>query len=231
MKKTIIIAAAIIILAGGGFYFFNHEAVAPTVNDIGNEAVAPGGLVVKDSIFSWLKKGKGVECTIDAEEGKITVMALGDKIRMEGLSMLPEKTDAESSTFLSDGNFVYVWNGMEGIKLDMQKMNEISGQAPGSGENQYSWENMAQEWDKAKVTYDCQEKKLSDDLFTVPDDVAFVDWTEMMNNAAEMSGSLQASTTGEEASNTDQTNGAAGNVDTQAIKKMMEDAQNQAPTE
>ncbi|MEA3398396.1 MAG: hypothetical protein U9R06_01490 [Patescibacteria group bacterium] len=220
MKKTIIIVAAIIILGGGGFYFLNQQQADPSAPDLLEKS---GGLVVKDSLFSWLKKGVGVECAINAEEGDIKLFAAGNKVRMDGVAMMAGNKNAEPGVFLTDGDFVYIWSGTEGIKMDMKKMQELAGEEEAQNVNQYSWENMAQEWDAAQVNYDCKEKRLADSVFNVPEEVAFVDWTEMMSGVMEMGEKIQASTGEGEDANPEDMEKMMEDMNMEDMRAMMED--------
>jgi hypothetical protein len=46
-------------------------------------------------------------------------------------------------------------------------------------------------WEDAGFEYNCEEKRLSDDLFTAPNDVNFTDWTETMQNLQQIGQQMQ----------------------------------------
>ena len=188
-KKSIIIILAIIILGGAGFYIALKQGVDETEKDMNK--------FKGTNLLEWLQSGKGVKCTVYSEDGTVTIQAKGGNVRVDGFSYAaPGSTDGEEGkgTSLTVGDMFYMWSGQQGTKINKKKMEEIAEK----GEEQeeiadYSWEDMADDWQDQKVTHDCRETSISDDIFTPPSDVEFKDITKMMEDMKEISNKLEES--------------------------------------
>lgn len=153
------------------------------------------------SLSDWFKNGKGVRCVIETPQGEVIISAKGKQVRMDGIAYVdmanpvnPE--DMQNGVSLTDAEWVYMWNGKNGIKMNIEEMNKMSNEA-GAGEKinpeDYSWESWISDQEAVGVNYECKEENLSDNVFQVPNDVEFKDLGEMMKSLNSLSNDFQGS--------------------------------------
>ncbi len=210
MKKIVIIGLTItFILSGCG-----------TKKNITKEPEAKKAkLPVKEaSLMTWLTKGKSVICDIELPAGKITVMSKNQKVLMSGMPMPdPESPGKTAKGYsLSDSEWMYMWSGKRGTKMNLQKLKEMDNNNE-TEVGQKTWQDNIKEWEKGEVKYNCRQEDLPDDKFTPPIDVKFVDMTEMLSNMQDMGKQLQTN-------NNNQTPDFE-NVDIEALKRQAEEMQ------
>lgn len=192
MKKVIIIIIAVIILGAGGYYIYNQAQsgpAGPTVKT--DESKEAKGLKVNanNTLLGWLKRGKGVKCTVQAEEGEMVVQTKNNKVRIDGMAGMmgqSEEKSEEPGAMISDGEWVYIWSGDEGMKMNIAAMEESMPQEQKTQAEDYSWENMAKAWQDEEVEYDCKEASIADSAFTPPSNIKFVDFSEFMSGMTEL---------------------------------------------
>ena len=180
---------------------------------------------VYSSLSSWLKSGKGIECKIDSlEGGDITVQVKDKMVRMVGFPYVdmnnPTVEPDMNGTMLTVGDWTYMWAGTSGTKFNTKRMQALAGELgedQDTPSSQEDWEGMIKGWEDSNVDYKCEEKRLSDGLFTAPSDVEFADLTEMMEGFAEMGKQMQEQ----------YGNGDDGEIDMEALKKQAEDLKKQ----
>jgi hypothetical protein len=190
MKKIIIIVVVLIIL-GGGYYFYTTQKEEPVQE---NTSTSGKSLVVKENktLMGWLRRGKAVECTISAPEGQIVAQTKDFKVRIEGEDFYSgEGEEAEKGVFINDGEYVYIWSGMEGMKINIKEMESMADDMS-EEEETYSWTDTVDAWESAEYEYDCQEKNLSDELFIPPQEVNFIDFTDFTKGLGEMTESMES---------------------------------------
>ncbi len=190
MKKTLPFIIVLVLLVGVGIYYVatSKPATAPTAeqgDNTGNQTAADNA-----SLLDWLKGGKSVQCVLSTAEGAMTVMAKNDAIRIEGIPYAFSDNNGQSqpSTSLTLGDWVYYWSGQEGVKYNITAANTTSDDSgmDNSETDNVDWENWAQSMEDEGVSYDCSEKSFSNDLFSPPGDVNFVDLTALSNQAQQL---------------------------------------------
>jgi len=195
-KNTMKKATALILIIT--FSLFLGGCFKKKAPEAQNSASPEDGLTVKENntLMGWLKKGKGVECTVSSPEGNITVKTKDNKVRIDGIPYaFGAAAGAEAinnGVSLTDGDWTYFWSGKEGMKMNNKKMEELSAdleQKKNAEDNQ--WENMVGNWEEDGFNYDCSNKTLLDNIFTPPSDVVFTDLTEMMSGLSEISKDLE----------------------------------------
>lgn len=196
MKKGIIAAAVFIILAGGGYLYYSRNATPKPITE-----APPGekkGLTVleNNTLEGWLKKGKAVECKINSPEGEFTVNAKGENIRIEGMMTAGENNEQidRNGVVLTTADWVYFWTGNKGTKFNNKTIKEKATPEQKKEYEEYDWESMVSNWEKDNVNYDCEEKRLSDDLFTEPKDVTFTDITNLFSGIPEVGNKFEGMT-------------------------------------
>ena len=190
MKKVIISLVAVALVFGLNGCFKKKPVTAPKEEQ---------RKTVYSSLSSWLKSGKGIECKIDSPEGgDITVQVKDKMVRMVGFPYVdmndPATEPDMNGIMLTVGDWTYMWAGSSGTKFNTKRMQELAGEFGEDQDtvsNQEDWEDMIKEWEASDVDYKCEEKRLSDGLFTAPSDVEFADLTAMMEGFAEMGKNLQ----------------------------------------
>lgn len=146
-----------------------------------------------ETLTAWLKSGKGVVCEIKTPEGEITVKSKGDKVRMDGMPWMDLESlgedDITEGSSITDGDWMYMWSGQKGMKMNLKEMAEMSGDVEAESDD-YSWEEWASDQDEMGVGYVCSESKISEDIFTPPSDVEFADWSEFMRGLQSLGESM-----------------------------------------
>jgi len=151
-----------------------------------------GGLKVSDnlSLMDWLKRGKGVECTVSDPQGTVTVRAMEGKVRIDGMQLasMSDGENLESGSSITTEDWMYMWSGKEGTKMDLKRLEELNQDLGGEDEMQEdepdTWQDMVASWEESEINYQCQDVRLGNDVFTPPADVNFVDWTAMIEGFA-----------------------------------------------
>jgi len=193
MKKVFLILI-ILALAGGGFYFYSQKNKKPAVRvDANGKEIIGLRVVQDDSLNGWIKRKRTVQCKLTNEQGELTIKVKNDKVRIEGIPYAfgGQSADADNNGIsLTDGDWVYIWNGQTGTKMNLKNMQAGMTEEQKIKAADYSWEDSVKKWESA-YKYDCAEKGLGDDLFIPPTDVVFTDMTDMMTNAQEAVKNLQ----------------------------------------
>ncbi len=194
MKKVIIIIVALLVIGAGGYLALNRGKSSKNI-ETDKPGVTPSFQVVdNNSLLGWLKRGKSVECTLSTGEGTMTMQAKDNKVRIEGLPYMFGGSDTETPSMdgvsLTTGDWVYMWSGDKGTKMNIKSMQETMDEEQKEKAEDYDWEEMAEGWD-AQYKYECQEKSLPDSLFEPPANVEFTDWTETMSQLQEIGQQLQ----------------------------------------
>lgn len=189
MKKIIVFVAVVAVALSLGGCFKKNESV--NQNDSKAKQYA--------NLSDWFKSGKGVKCVIETPQGEVTISAKGKQVRMDGIAYVdmtnpgnPE--DMQNGVSLTDAEWVYMWNGKNGVKMNIEEMNKMSDEA-GTGEKinpeDYSWESWVSDQEAVGVNYECKEENLSDSLFQAPSEVEFKDLGEMMKGLNSFNNDLQ----------------------------------------
>ncbi len=192
MKKVIIVAIAIIVLSGGGYFVVNHRsAVKPSVGQEFKKMTKEGLKVKPTSLLDWLSGKKGVECVVNSPDGEIKVTAKEGKVRIDGIAFhfgADAQHVSEKGTTLTVGDWMYMWSGQKGTKMNLKKIRELS-----TNENKAkqeteveSWKDTIKEWEAAGYTYHCRAVNPSNNLFQPPIDVNFVDFTAQLEQQQNM---------------------------------------------
>lgn len=181
MKKKILILSLFLALA------FTFSACSKKNEISSDDSKKEQYSTLKD----WLESGKGVQCEVETPKGKITVKTKNDKVRMDGVPWMDMENlgegDVSSGSSISDGDWVYMWSGEKGMKMNLKEMSEMEVEdSDDFDEGDYSWEDWAEDQDNMNTSYACQESKISDDIFIAPSGVEFTDWSEMMKGFMNM---------------------------------------------
>jgi len=217
-KKTIIIIVGILVIIIGGYFIFSggkSNNMKDLEKNLSGEQMG---------ILSWLTSGKGVECEIDSLDGKIVIQAKNNKIRINGMGFVAPTADnqEDKGVYINDGEWIYMWNGKEGTKMNIESMKRLSGEEDLS-EDDYSWQDWAEGWEKDQFNYDCKEKNLSDDIFFAPGDVDFKNLTEMMENLGEMNKKLEENLDAGKTMSIEDVMGQFQNMNQEDIESQLED--------
>jgi len=187
-KKTTIIAVAVIVIIGGLFLVFNKRD--------GNRNVGLNMASDTDqSILSWLNKGKAVECEFGSEEGNVRIRTKDGKVRIDGIPYAFGGEKATPGSSITNGDWMYMWSGKKGAKMNIKEMEEIGRKFDTEEESDYSeenpsWEEYVKGWDEKEVDYDCHETRFSDEVMVPPTDVEFTDLNQAMKGLEAMSENL-----------------------------------------
>jgi len=196
MKKVVIIVIAVLGLAVAGYFLLAKKTQAPTGTSQNNsqsnlatntkDAVKSG---VKDSLLALMAGTTGVKCAVEDENGKYTVIAKDKKVRIEGIDFAnpaDSKTVGQKGMMISDGIWVYMWGGKEGLKFNIEDMDETSATQGGEVSKDSDWRDWAKSMDASGAKHDCKPGMATDGDFTPPTDVKFQDWGEMMKNLQQL---------------------------------------------
>ncbi len=188
IKKALPIILFILIIAVVSFIIFYQG------KQTNEEDVQEFDVMESTSLLGWLKGGGSIECILSSTDGDFTVQSKDSKVRIDGIPYMfvSDTTSPEPGVSLSLGDWVYLWSGNKGTKLNIKSIQQLaSEQNKEIGEKeQVSWEEWVKSMEVANTSYECKEKYLSDDIFIPPSDVEFTDWTEWMINMQQLSQDL-----------------------------------------
>lgn len=191
MKKILPIIILVLLIAVVSFIVLDRGEKTKEV-DLSKDT---RGLEVGESasLLGWLKGKNSAECVLSTAEGSITVKSKGEKVRIDGIPYMfgDDMTSPESGTSLTAGDWIYMWAGDKGTKFNLESMQELTEDDQPQEKEQVSWEDWAQGMQDAETSYECEEKRFSDDIFTPPSDVEFIDWTEWMTGMQELGQELE----------------------------------------
>ncbi len=222
MKKVIIVAIAIIILGGGGYLVVSHRsAVESPAGQMIKQATKEGLEVKPNSLLGWLTGKKGVECIVNSPDGEMKVTAKEGKVRIDGIAFhfgADAQHTSEKGTTLTVGDWMYMWSGQDGTKMNLKKIREMSvNENKEKQETEVkSWKDTVKEWEAAGYTYHCRAVNPPDSFFQPPADVNFVDFTaqlEQWQNMANQFKNIQ-----QQATEGDQ-------IDTSKVQQQMKEIQ------
>lgn len=183
-KNLIIAIIVIVVIVLAVLLFFNKskntaQNSAGTQNAVTQEnqdAQKPG---IKDSLLGLLQSTSGVKCSITDVNGSYTVIAKGDKAKVEGINSInPQTQKEEKGTMINDGTWAYIWTGKQGMKFNLKETQ----QGANPEEKATDWKGWAQQMQTSGAKYDCNPTVATDADFTPPADVTFQDLGELMKN-------------------------------------------------
>ncbi len=194
IKKTMtsgIFVLAILAFSGCSLFGKSNQSQSGNQGQSGAPAAQESQSVagdIKKSLFDLMTTGAGVKCSVEDQNGKYTMYAKGDKVKVEGFDYAAAATGsqqkAEKGTMINDGTWAYIWSGKEGIKFNIKEMEDLApkgqNQANNSETNASDWKDWVKDLDQSGAKHDCSAAILSDADFTPPADVKFQDWGEMM---------------------------------------------------
>lgn len=176
MNKKIAIGIAVVILLAGGAYYFQSQNKSKVSDDgqMTNEKKGAGNTIA-ESIRDMMNRGAVLECTYEADGEKTTAYIKGKSVR---------STSALSSDPKAPNNFLYIdskiyfWNDTtkEGMFMSAP---EQTGKTPES--TQFDKDintDIVGQLEQYKNS--CKPSSVSDSLFTVPSNVKFQDFSELM---------------------------------------------------
>ncbi len=185
MKRIILFCLILIFILAGCFFNKNNEQQAKEENR------QKGGLIVKENntMLGWLKRGKAVECIVTSPDGEIKIKTKNNKVRIEGIPfMFGDNIEKPTNDGVSvtDGDWMYMWSGNKGTKMNIKELEEMSGEVKEEEEKQNTWEDNVKEWEESGFGYDCKEVNLSNSEFSPPNDVEFIDFSESLKSLQEL---------------------------------------------
>jgi hypothetical protein len=189
-NKNLIIAIVVIviIILAVVFFLMKDKKTAPgssqTNSTIENQTSNKTG--VKESLMGLLQSTSGIKCSVkDADNGTYTIIAKGDKAKIEGISFASPQNPSQSGktgTMINDGTWAYIWSGQQGMKFNLEEAQKTAAQGNNPEEKQTDWKNWAEQMQNSGAKYDCNPTVASDADFTPPSDVAFQDLDALMKS-------------------------------------------------
>mgnify|MGYP001562413527 CR=1 FL=1 len=130
-----------------------------------------------DSLFSDIgalfKSGTAAKCVMKAEGSTVTMYINGQNQRMDMMG-----PNGEAST-INDGTWMYVWSGASGVKMSLETIKQLSGDA---GQNYQTPEDVA----STSVDIKCSPAVVAGSMFLPPANVQFQDMSAMMQQIQDM---------------------------------------------
>lgn len=122
-----------------------------------------------------------MKCVMTTPEGKSTMYFMNNKYKSETV------TPQGSVTMINEGNFVYIWQGVQGMKMPLSMMQ--SGQQ-GFGQLQKNVKSLSearaevqQQLAAAQADVDCDNNVVRASDFALPSNVQFQDLSALIQNA------------------------------------------------
>lgn len=127
-----------------------------------------------------------MKCVMTTPEGKATMYFMGNKYKSE------TQTPQGSVTMVNDGSSVYIWQGMQGMKMPLNMMQ--SGQQ-GISQLQKNVKGLSeartevqQQLAASQANVDCENNVVRSSDFTLPNNIQFQDLAVLVQNAQSTSG-------------------------------------------
>jgi hypothetical protein len=140
-----------------------------------------GGFSLKDA----LTLGKSVECTYTTEDGEVTTWVKGNKVRVEGVGMVPTGDKTHKGGMINDGEWIYIWGEEDktGVKYQISAMETKKWEEDVEDlKDPEKWATEAEE----KYKVECKQTVVSDSKFTPPSGIEFQNLTEMFEKMEEL---------------------------------------------
>ncbi len=192
MNKTariILVVVILILLGGGAAYLFGKSHKAPTQSEqtATSQNQTQQMSTQKKSLFDFFSMAGSQKCTFSDKTngGSGNVYISGGKMRGDFQSTDTGKTN--TSHMINDGKYVYFWTDGEksGYKMSLDFVKQEASQVSMAQGNTSSQEqtpsqavNMKQQSD-----YSCGPWPADSSLFSVPTNIAFTDYSAMMQGA------------------------------------------------
>ena len=135
------------------------------------------------SMKELVERKDPVKCTFTLNEDNQkmtgTVYVAGEKKLRSDYEMIANNQTIKSS-MINDGDMLYMWSDMtnQGIKMNMKEMENLEQEDTAAG-----GENL-QEWNE-KMDFKCVKWSVDKSLFEPPQNMEFIDWTEMLKGLSE----------------------------------------------
>ncbi|MFA6383445.1 MAG: hypothetical protein WCX17_03405 [Parcubacteria group bacterium] len=183
-KNLIIIIIVVVVIIVLAVVFFLTRGKQAAQNPTGSQSATMQTSGIKDSLLGILQSATGVKCSVTDANGTYTVIAKGDKVKVEGINSInPQTQKEEKGTMINDGTWAYIWTGKQGMKFNLKDTQQ--GTANPEGEST-DWKNWAQQMQNSGAKYDCNPTVATDADFTPPSNVTFQDLGELMKNLPQM---------------------------------------------
>lgn len=197
MKKTnLIIGAVVVVVVLAGALFFLKGQNNPAKNPAGSATTTKAessqsgvGSTIKQGLLGLLENASGIKCTVSDQSGNYTVIAKGDRVRIDGIdyaSISDPNQKGSKGSMVNDGTYAYIWSGKEGMKFDLKATQQNSSPATNTEEESTDWKSWATDMQNSGAKYDCNPTVATDADFTPPSDVKFQDLAELMKGFQQM---------------------------------------------
>jgi hypothetical protein len=193
--KKIIIFIIILAVVIGGYFVLSQSRTETIINKPATEQKPGLKVLENNSLSDWLARNRTIECVITTDKGDIKALVKNRKIRIEGIpyAFNTASAAAQSGYSLTDGDWVYMWSGNKGTKMNLKEVEATMSTEQKAQASTYSWQDSVKSWEASGYKYNCQEKKLSDDLFVAPKNVEFSDITATLISAQQIGAKLKNS--------------------------------------
>jgi hypothetical protein len=188
-NKNLIIAIDVIVVIILAVFLFSNKSKNTAQNPAGTQNATTQenqGASVKDSLLGLLQSATGVKCSVSDVNGSYTVIAKGDKVKIDGISFASPQSQnpaGQKGTMINDGTWAYIWNGQQGMKFNLK---ETQQGAANTEEKATDWKGWASQMQASGAKYDCNPTVATDADFTPPANVTFQDLGELMKNLPQM---------------------------------------------
>lgn len=139
---------------------------------------------------SALSRGESLKCTYTTDQGTMTSLIKGKKVRVEG-AMFGSQNNGNGG-MINDGENIYIWNNQDkqGTKYKLSALPSPTDNPQNQGVNQMK---DAEKWAaevQSKYKVDCQPGSINDNQFVPPSDISFQDMTQALDKMKELQKSL-----------------------------------------
>ncbi len=179
MNKKIAIGIAVVILLAGGAYYFQSQNKTKVSDDGQMSSEKNGaGNSIAESIRDMMNRGAVLECTYEANGEKTTAYIKGKSVR--STSAIGNDPKAPNN-FLYVDSKIYFWNDTTKEGMFMTAPEQKADSQPKTNETQFDKDintDIVGQLEQYKNS--CKPSSVSDSLFTVPSNVKFQDFSELM---------------------------------------------------
>ena len=130
-KKLIIIIVIIVVIIILAAVLFFVKGKNTAQNQIGTQNVATQTPGIKESLLGLLQSTSGIKCSVTDTNGTYTVIAKGDKAKIDGISFASPQNPSQNGktgTMINDGTWAYIWSGQQGMKFNLKDAQQAAAQ-------------------------------------------------------------------------------------------------------
>lgn len=177
--KIILGVVGLVVVGGIGYSVATNDGSSSMTSDSGD--------VFSGNVFGLMQRGGDWKCTWSGNQDGVSIEGVvyvsGDRFKSES-TMVTSGMNV-SAQAVSDGEFIYAWSNEApmGVKFPLAEAESMAADVEASADVDAAVEaqQFAEDYD-----YACERWNADADVFAVPSNISFSDFSTMMQNAFDM---------------------------------------------